>query len=64
MQEDPKAGVYRVHTPLVAQAHQHGGRTEFMAIPRGSLMLVSGRPGIQEPRRCRVRREKAGRVSP
>ena len=42
MQGDPKTSVYRVHTPLVAQARQDGGRTEFMAIPRGSLMLVSG----------------------
>jgi hypothetical protein len=42
VQEGPKTSVYRVHTPLVTQARQDGGRTEFMAIPRGSLMLVSG----------------------
>lgn len=42
MQEDPKTRVYRVHTPLVAQTRQDDGRAEFIAIPRGSVMLVSG----------------------
>ena len=45
MQDDPKTSVYRVQTPLVAQAHQDDGRSEFIAIPRGSVMLVSGNLG-------------------
>ena len=39
MQTNPKTGVYRVHTPLVAQ-RQNDGRAEYVAIPRGSMMLV------------------------
>ena len=39
MQTNPKTGVYRVHTPLVAQ-RQKDGRAEYVAIPRGSMMLV------------------------
>ena len=45
MQEGTKTSAYRVHTPLVAQARQDDGRAEFIAIPRGSVMLVSGSEG-------------------
>jgi hypothetical protein len=44
MQGNPKTGVYRVHTPLVAQ-RQTDGRAEYMAIPRGSMMLVPDEEG-------------------
>lgn len=45
MQEDLKTSVYRVHTPLMAQAHQDDGRAQFIAIPRGSVVLVAGNAG-------------------
>jgi len=45
MQEDPKTSVYRVHTPLMAQARQDDGGARFIAIPRGSVVLVDGNVG-------------------
>lgn len=45
MQDDPKTSVYRVHTPLMAQARQDGGRAQFIAIPRGSVVVVAGNAG-------------------
>ena len=44
MPGDPKTGFYRVHTPLVAQ-RQTDGRAEYVAIPRGSMMLVPEKEG-------------------
>jgi hypothetical protein len=40
MQEESKTTPYRVHTPLVAFTNENDGRTEFVAIPRGSIMVV------------------------
>ena len=42
MPDEPTTSVYRVHTPLVAQSVQTDGRARFVAIPRGSIILVSG----------------------
>ena len=45
MPEETNTGVYRVHTPLMGQARQDDGRAEFIAIPRGSVVLVDGNAG-------------------
>ena len=42
MQQLPKTIAYRVHSPLVAQASVSDGCVQFVAIPRGSVMLVFG----------------------
>ena len=45
MPEGSKTSVYRVHTPLMAQARQDDGRSRFIAIPRGSVVVVAGNAG-------------------
>jgi len=45
MPADPRTSVYRVHTPLMAQARQDEGLAQFIAIPRGSVVLVDGNAG-------------------
>jgi len=44
MEEQSKATACRVHTPLVALTNENG-RTRFVAIPRGSLIVVFGKLG-------------------
>jgi len=43
MQEKP--ATYRVRAPLVASTHRKDGRTRFVALPRGSLLLAPGKLG-------------------
>lgn len=43
MHAQPGTNTYRVHTPLVAQEEEGNGHVRFVAVPRGSLMRVSGR---------------------
>ena len=42
MQENANTTAYTVHTPLVAQTRDQDGRIRFVAIPRGSVLTVSG----------------------
>jgi hypothetical protein len=45
MEQESKATAYRVHAPLVALTNENDGRTRFVAIPRGTLILVFGKLG-------------------